>query len=103
MSVLEETPTRDSVRELVAQFHTFITVYLTSLVHRGRIRPHHISLSLPHIAVDCIAPPFERDASGRLPPALSVLHKTLCHHWKVNDRSPANAREIRVSMRVDGR
>jgi hypothetical protein len=115
VSVLDETPTRVSVRDLVGQFHTFATVYLKSLVHRGRIRPHHISLSLPDIAVDCIAPLFERDASGRFPQldryftrlnwrdrspdelaayarrlVCSAVHQGVCRLWKETDHSLAN-------------
>jgi hypothetical protein len=115
ISVIDETPTRGSVRELVRQFHTFATVYLKSLVHRGRIRPHHISLSLPDIAVDCIAPLFERDASGRFPQLhryytrlnwrdrspeelaahtrrliCSSVHQGVRHIWRDNDHSLAN-------------
>jgi hypothetical protein len=74
-SVLSPDPSLECVREFVYLCKNLALSYLQTKVNRGKLDPKHFGIPLDDLALDCIAPLFERNDRGRFVELVSYYGK----------------------------
>ncbi len=64
-SLLSPNPSQKHVRDFVYLCRDVAFAYLQMKVHRGKLDPNHFGISLEDLALDCVAPLFERNEYRR--------------------------------------
>lgn len=64
-SLLSQHPSASQVKRAALLFHQIATVHLRYKVCGGSLRTGHVGLTIEDIAMDCIAPLFQRDRHDR--------------------------------------